>query len=308
MSNQYIENTSALLQFTEHGIQGLNALEMVAYMYADDVVEQNDEMNQVDEQPDGFIDINLIQNILDVQTNGDVFIPNQTQVDLLNTQIDSGLNNPGKLSNRQWHDQLWAQDGGVLFQHPRHIHVQQILHDQIVRANAIVQRMIERQFTSIYMMDGHGRFLLCFIHALIEAGQDPDEYDINIIDIDPYAHRWHELFFPNVSVSPNNILTLLSESINFAENMEEDGDIELPNPETTFFYLNFCSIGESVTTFGIDEFIDLMRLYHRLNNTMLSFTVRAMTNNGEIGIMVRDVIAPMWTFVSNRGMFFSGFI
>ena len=62
-------------------------------------------------------------------------------------------------------------------------------------------------------MDGHGRFLLCLIHVLIERGFDPDSVDITFVDINEHADNWHKIFFPRSTFATrNDVIRLMSDA------------------------------------------------------------------------------------------------
>jgi hypothetical protein len=269
----------------------------------------------IDENPDIIGNLrDAIEPILQNEA-GDGFIPAIQHVEALEELVINGTIIPGDLTNRQWHDAFWDIDGGVLF---CHLHlapavIATLFDDQMTRATLLVNEVVQRNMTDIYTMDGHGRFLLCMIHALIVAGEDPDVYNINIVEIDNVCHRWHELFFPaNVYVTLNNVLNLLYDSaVRHSDDqpaVEDQDELELPNPVTTFFYLNFCSIGQSVNSYGHEHFIDLIRFYAPLNNIMLSFSIRGMNRYSPLGDLVSNRMRPFWQGVTYRVNFFTGFI
>jgi hypothetical protein len=260
--------------------------------------DENDELYQESTQEQEFASLpDIIDEILGIECDNadDIFIPNPNQLAKLHAMTTQGNFVPNVFNTREWHDELWGDNGGALFQSLAHPNIAAIFEDQMQRAEALVNRMIQSGRTSIYFMDGHGRFLLCFIHALIEAGQDPDEYEINIVEKDETCNIFHELFFPkNVYAINANVLNQLTESIG--------------NDEDAFFYLNFCSIGQTAINYGIDEFSDLLYQCAPMHNLMLSFTTRAMQRKGPIGRLVYDSIRPIWEYVSHRASFVTGFI
>ena len=102
--------------------------------------------------------------------------------------------------------------------------------DQLNRADKIVRQMIRNQTRTIYFMDGHGRFLYCFLQKVFEL--DPENinnYQIHLFDSSEHATKWHQLLLNN---------------INTIECLTIDAYQVLINQRTTrsYVYLNFCSI------------------------------------------------------------------
>ena len=262
-------------------------------------------------------DISSVIAYLLYNNPGDGLIPNQAQVTALQSLISDGVI-PESITSRQWHNALWADNGGVLFQtlDQDPVIVHNIFDDQMIRARALVAKMIKKDISNVCIMDGHGRFLLCLMHALIEVGKSPDDYNIMIVENDPICQEWHRLFFPNVDVTLNNVLHLLRDT--HISHLVTLGQIPYPTTyqlpfnlydlTKTIFYLNFCSIGQSVNDFGHERFVDLLHYYAPFDNLMLSFSVRAMTRDGSLGNLVNYHIRPYWKFICSRGNFVSGFI
>lgn len=157
-----------------------------------------------------------------------------------------------------------------------------VYQDHTVRAKKIVDHMITHGKKNLVTMDGHGRFVMCFLRELIRRRQKVHEYTITLFDIDDTTNRWHEHFLPtNVVVASGNIL------------------------EATFdgsecVYLNFCSIGKNSEKLG--EFIELFTEFQR--NFFLSFTTRGCTGNDDTSVSrVVAIIEEKGTLVSSRGSF-----
>jgi hypothetical protein len=127
---------------------------------AEAYVEEQEEQEQEQEQEDQEQLLPLDEVIADILNTipGDGFIPSMEQVFALETSITNGVISPGTLSSLEWHNALWAHNGGVLF---RNLHnAQDIFEDQMVRAIALVVKMMSRHIKIVYIMDGHGRFLM----------------------------------------------------------------------------------------------------------------------------------------------------
>jgi len=96
--------------------------------------------------------------------------------------------------------------------------------DQQKRARKVAGIMIEKRLKKILLMDGHGRFVFALLDALLSYEQDLAAYTISLVDLDPNVADWHEEFIPGTHVY-GDILGL---------EVEDD----------TFYYLNFCSLGD----------------------------------------------------------------
>ena len=194
----------------------------------------------------------------------------------------------GDMTGSEWLDLMWNHGSPLLFD--GHSDEDNLFIDQMHRAEYLVVEMLRRGLKKLRTMDGHGRFLTCFLKALLNAGEDVDAYEIEIYDIDPTANAWHKMFFPdNVLVANENILK------------EYDG------ADDTMVYLNFCSIGRQVTQ--LDEYLKTMFKDIGTISIMLSFSIRGATRFGEVGSFITLVPQKyVWNYYCNRRNFFSGLI
>jgi len=327
ISNIDTTNQAEMLQFT-------GPFEVASHLAnADDEASETNEVDLTNAPDPEQNFTNIVDTILKIKIKKEYsFIPATEHVDALKFFITNDLIRPiqpSSMSNRDWHNALWNEDKSVLFRNLPLVPsvITAIFEDQMTRANALVAELISQDIKDVYTMDGHGRFLLCLIHALIEADEDPDDYNITIVEIDNVCHKWHELFFPNVTITLNNVLNLLydtahkhlnqdaTEDADVADDADDADDAEetedeivLPDLEKTFFYLNFCSIGDSVNKYGHDEFIDLLQYYAPFNNIMLSLSIRGMRRTSPLGYLVSYRMRNIWHGVCSRGNFLTGLI
>ena len=212
----------------------------------------------------------------------------QQQVDELRRLQDGGSVLVGDMSGNDWLDLMWNRGYPLLF--TGYIDEENLCTDQINRAEYLVNEMQKRGLKKLRTMDGHGRFLTCFLMALRKAGQDVDTYEIEIYDKDPVANAWHKMFFPNnVVVAEENIL--------------EDYD----GLDDTMMYLNFCSIGGQVDS--LDEYLQMVFNHKDNINIMLSFSTRGVTRKGEVGSFIVKLPQKYeWNYYCHRGNFFSGIV
>jgi len=242
----------------------------------------------------------IIQQIL-IASHG--FIPTSHQVSILKHALQHNILsvNPGNLSNSAWHQLLWSPDtGGCLFAN----HPPAILADQRYRAQVLLDIMISKSFMKIRLMDGHGRFILCFFQAIIERGLNPDAFTVFVVDINESANQWHETFFPSgCLVAHENILIELEVAY------QQDHD------RNYFTYLNFCAIRDAIRDFGFDTFTRLMLSYAETESLMLSFSLRGMRvcrysartySEQTIGNYIRKNIVPLWQFITRRFNYYTG--
>lgn len=96
--------------------------------------------------------------------------------------------------------------------------------DQRERAKAVAKLMVEAQLKKIVLMDGHGRFVFALLDALLSLEQDLAEYAISLVDMDLDVHDWHVEFIPGTHAYVDIL------------DLEPSSD--------TFYYLNFCSLGD----------------------------------------------------------------
>ncbi len=257
---------------------------------------------------EGGNDMNIIASIM--EHGPEPFIPTDEHVQLLQTALDEDLLevNPGTLSNSAWYEYLWANDdnGGPLFAN----HSEQVFRDQLYRARVLAEVMVNGGFTRLRLMDGHGRFTLCFFHALVERGLDPDDYVVNVVDIDSNSNQWHLMFFPeSCEATEGDILEELEYEHGLIDQPNDDSDDTETYADTSadedmgvsddyaaddcgpddyeaddyavddngyFTYLNFCSIGAAYDTYGYDRLGELIDACAESETVMISFMVRGM--------------------------------
>ena len=112
------------------------------------------------------------------------------------------------------------------------------------RSLALIEQIKKRNTQSLYLMDGHGRFLFDFMEVNVLS-----QLKINVVELDENVYNWHLDFFPGrVKNHKKNIFGLEYK----------------PN---RYFYFNFCGIGAK-NILDIKRWIDLRR------NFMLSFSHR----------------------------------
>ena len=201
----------------------------------------------------------------------------------------------GALDAEQWTNLMWEGEHSLLFE--RHADAQNLLDDQMKRANALVAEMRSQGLRRLRTMDGHGRFLACFFRALKIAGECVNDYEIEICDIDPHTNTWHELLFPsNVTVWHEDIMGEIS---GIAET--EAG------PRNTMLYLNFCSLGDQ--TESMLCFLDKVLYYHSVPCIMLSFLTRNARGGGALETTIHSLQLDFdWSLICKRRSFISTFI
>jgi hypothetical protein len=106
---------------------------------------------------------------------------------------------------------------------------QQSVDNQIRRAKILVRMLeVDQKKTSVTLMDGHGRFLYCFLEVLLRSKSERvRNIEIIVVEKDDFVHQWHELFFPQ-------------------DVKKVKGDIFKQTDrcsESNLFYFNFCGIG-----------------------------------------------------------------
>ena len=217
----------------------------------------------------------VIRHIQTSRTHGNTFQPTREQSDVLHTmRFRLGLD---KIKwNTHWMELVG--DGEILFAgHDRSVYT-----NQMDRAHKIVDHMLATGKRILRTMDGHGRFLYCFLLALkdkIPANDTIDNYDIDLYDIDHGVNLWHREFMTqeNVVTRPGNILN---------NGAFPDTDLQLQHMQkTTFVYLNFCGIGS-----------DLMNIL-KIQNVLSWFTTKSVS--AAISWSVRGVVKPntnLWKF------------
>jgi hypothetical protein len=235
-----------------------------------------------------FAHVNAIWYLLDL-SKGSIIVEQKQVDELRKLQLYDGIQ-VQSMSNSEWLDFMWGHGSPLLFH--GHSDKDNLQIDQMQRAKCLVAEMQRRGLTKLRTMDGHGRFLSCFLMALHTAGLDLDTYEIEIYDIDPIAHAWHKLFFPhNVYVAKGNILE------------------EFAGLEDTMVYLNFCSIGGQVEQLGDYLHRVLIEKPSLDVNCMLSFSTRGARHFGEVGSFTSKLRRKFkWNYCCNRGNFITGLV
>lgn len=165
--------------------------------------------------------------------------------------------------------------------------------DQLERARHIAWYMVYNNMHVLRTMDGHGRFLYSFFHALVELRQNIDDYTVELIDIDETTNEWHIEFCPtNVEVEPTKSIL-------------EDSDPEFLAGANThddrprLLYLNYCSIPDEelvdVTDTVMNNLYNGIRLY-------VSYSVRNVNKHTMKGRTYRKY-KKFGQVVSKRGNF-----
>lgn len=104
--------------------------------------------------------------------------------------------------------------------------------DLTLRANVLskeVKKIFEetKAAVNVFLLDGHGRMLVCLIRGLFELGINPNDlknFFLNMFEIDDQVHRYHQYVFPNCVVKSKKSI------------------ISNDPPERSLVYLNFCSV------------------------------------------------------------------
>ena len=205
--------------------------------------------------------------------------------DCANLKLHNNQNEIQKLPIYTWYSLMENHGDPVLFR----VVGDRVQSDQDIRARQIVRCLEERNITRIRLMDGHGRMLFSIMHALVLAGKNLHNYTFEVYDICEQAHEWHSHFFPESNVISIQRNILLDEV-----------------PAGTFLYLNFTSIGDqgdAIMTF-------LMRHFEtKTVPIMISFLARNAAHGGVLSDFILSIRHNFnWTFISNRGLFYSGLI
>mmetsp|Transcript_17892 Transcript_17892/g.43791 ORF Transcript_17892/g.43791 Transcript_17892/m.43791 type:complete len:514 (-) Transcript_17892:86-1627(-) len=188
----------------------------------------------------------------------DKFQPNKYQIKIMRENAPSLAKWLRGSTFRQFHDFLFPAEvndpesryilAKTIFQHSGVIanrtdeDDQVELLDQLRRAKAIateIREKINQKKTHLYLLDGHGRMLLCILHQLIaleatEEGKTLGLYQenliIHVVDLDEDVDTFHKIVFPEcVQCHHSNIIT-------------GDANSDCYPKEESVVYLNFCSV------------------------------------------------------------------
>ncbi len=260
---------------------------------SDQIDKCQDYLDQAHEKWDsmGHQDLNtkrreMIKWIMEnMQREGNSLMPEECQYVVLHQMLDSM--NMRDLSNSDWLEMLG--DGKVLFDSLSN--GVQIREDQMLRAREIVEKMIHLGIKNLRTMDGHGRFIYCFLKVLQEKGLDVNEWTLDVADIDQSVNGWHRWFLPDgVLVLSENILDLT--------------DVDL---EQTLNYFNFCGLYKQ--ELDVKEVIKF--IIKNGGNAFLSWSVRGGTPRSGTAVFefarwvkrMRD--NGKAAYVSSRGNFYN---
>ena len=181
--------------------------------------------------------------------------------------MDGRIENPGDMTNSQW---LNLMDNGDLLYHNIE---ERTRPDQIERANAIVDSLIQSGERVVTLMDGHGRIIYYILRELQRRNRNVDDYEFDIYDLDDDVNAWHARFLPvSTSVHAVNI---------FRSRTRLRGLV----------YLNFCGIGSFV-----DDTRQVMeRLVGRGQHVFISFSQRGASPRGDtpLSAFIRDTTRMM---------------
>lgn len=222
----------------------------------------------------------FIKSILNIHGENS-FLVTKEQVDLFKARSKEF----GDYSSpTDWLDLVWPEEGNILFGNNK-----SIINDQMERAQQIIDYMIHNNMYTIKTMDGHGRFVSCLIKCLIIRGKNPNDYTIQLADIDIPTNNWHVAFLPdNVEVlDPDIGHNILSVPTNLLGN--------------SCLYMNFCSIGdnaESLLAYLDDSFSD-----PSVNHSIfISYSDRGIGFYSPLGYL-NNKIKMFGKLISNRGNF-----
>jgi len=197
-----------------------------------------------------------LKRVFSRNTRTNIFLPSRCQVrELIKTNYEKPCNIYDWYNNVKHN----TQHTSFLFTSVIKKGIDQYVSDQDMRAETIINKMKLLNKRRLVTMDGHGRFLLSFVHKLIELEENLCEWNIELIDIDEYVHKWHELYLPQ---------WVLSRSGNIM-------DIATPEylaDHNAFLYMNFCGVGNQY-----EKLLQFILNMHKRNETfMLSYSKRGV--------------------------------
>lgn len=241
----------------------------------------------------------LLRSILDCEGSHQ-FEVTQTQFDLLNTHAERFQN----MSPNDWLDMVWFDDGKFLFSSYTRIGDRaNIIEDQLCRARSILQYMIENNLYTLRTMDGHGRFVMCFLKVIRDSGLSIEDYTIELADINQFSSRWHNLFLPT------NVRVIENDSTPYISNILDTDKSILSH---TCLYFNFCGIGDSIM--DLKEFLldvlnttENIRIFVSYSRRGSYKTIKRRKRISKLGRIVYwfDSIGEV---VSSRGTFYTSIL
>ena len=176
-----------------------------------------------------------------------------------------------------------------------------IKRDQESRVTSIYHHLRKNKHVNkVILMDGPGRIVS---KLKLELNRLNREVDIHVVDIDPIAVEWHNLFFPKeITGEIKDILKVIHDQ-DTTENK-------------TFIYLNFCGISGTLNTLPKTGISDFIAKLNQINDVMISFSVRSCVSakSRKSAIVCakkvescfeifRHTIKESWNHVCNRGTF-----
>ena len=195
-----------------------------------------------------------------------------------------------EIDPKLWLKIVWHNDGTFLFPSSTSQKVRNnIIKDQMTRADAIVNYMIQNNIFKIRTMDGHGRFVMCLLNSLENHQVNINDYQIELIDINRNVTDWHKIFMPsNVKVITDqngNGYNILESELDFSE---------------TCLYLNFCGIGsflDDLNNYLLNKTNDIYKIF-------LSFSSRGKRPGPKFDRSVKDYQLN-GQFISRRSNFYT---
>jgi len=152
--------------------------------------------------------------------------------------------------------------------------------DQNRRTEAIVKHLKRYpDVKKVFLMDGHGRIILKLLKRMNEEGIRGVK--IHVVDINPTAVRWHDLFLPR------EVSSRMMDIFDAIRHYSLPGTME-----KAFIYLNFCGITDALRAKGFDTREHIDRLFHclqELEHTMISFSVRAANQSKILGYFKKRI-------------------
>jgi hypothetical protein len=168
--------------------------------------------------------------------------------------------------------------------------------DLMIRARSIVQRMRANGQRILRTMDGHGRFVYCFLAALREAGENIDDWDIDLFEIDDQVHEWHMMMMPT-----DNVRNVLADILQYPT--ENAADFH----STTLVYFNFCGLGKLIHGGKRSPFRQVLQWFIEDGaDVYVSWSVRGVTPvRGSDAYSFGRWIGDSGVRVSRRGNFYT---
>lgn len=117
--------------------------------------------------------------------------PSDMQHKMLSYFVDSEkIMNPSSMSNSEWLE--FIDDGSILYSRISN----DTKEDNIRRAVAIVNSLLEHNYTNVTLMDGHGRIVFQILKELSRRGCDVNMYSFIIYELNEDVSWWQNSFLP----------------------------------------------------------------------------------------------------------------